>query len=249
MDAGNQQPIAYPVISVIWTLKFKGDRSAGEQPIPLPPGQSVLTKVEQNYGNRDGEFRMQGLNPFGFEWQALPGHDPLVRIYAKGYKRLEIENVAGDHAKVKQPYNPAGAPQLKWVGQNQTQKLQPWPVKPDARVKELRLWKKDLADGIDATRAIMGKKRAIESQEILLVLFDEMCKTLTQPARKNVCYAPDSEIGRYITQFAGERAGNNLILKGENGERKVVPVRLAPGTPTREMLDQRSSQAASKKSP
>ena len=244
VDARNHKPVAYPVISVIWTLKFKGDIAAEGQSMPLPEGQSALTKVEQDYGNSAGEFHVQGLSPFGFDWKVIPGQVagreglPLVRIYAKGYKRLVIENVAGDHAKLKRPYNPTGATMLKWVGQNQTQMLQPWPVKPSARVKELRLWKKDLDDGINAARAMVGQKRAIESQERLLLVFNEMCQTLPQPARKNSCYAPDSEIGRYITQFADERARNYLVITGADGERPAVPVQLAPDAPTSEMLNQ-----------
>ena len=73
VDARNHKPVAYPVISVIWTLKFKGDIAAEGQSMPLPEGQSALTKVEQDYGNSAGEFHVQGLSPFGFDWKVIPG--------------------------------------------------------------------------------------------------------------------------------------------------------------------------------
>lgn len=215
VDAQSQKPLSNAVISAIWRYKLRD----------LPPGGQVI-KVRQGYAGSSGTFQVQAFAPVDVRWEAVPGYDPLVRIYAKGYRRLVIENVEDGNSN--QPYNPdRAAAMLKWVGQNKVQMLQPWPTKQDAKVKELRLWRNDIDDSIKLVETDWGKLRAIESQEKLLLLFNEMCKTLTGYAQKNVCYAPDSEIGRYISRFVDERA-KNIVLEGPNGERQLVTVRIVP---------------------
>ena len=229
VDVRSRKPLDYAaVVSVIWVLRFKGKPPDGEL--------STVTKVEQRYNGEDGNFQIWPLRPFGENWEVVPGQDPLVRIYAKGYQRLEIENVKDGHAKVKRPYNTAGTATLKWIGQNQTQMLKPWPLKQSAQINELRLWRKDLDNSIAATQTSLGGKRAIEGQEKLLLMFNEMCHTLTEQVQKKVCYAPDSEVGRYIAQFADERAKHYLVIEGPDGERQLMTATPAASAPTGEMM-------------
>ena len=224
VDAHSKKPIPYAVVSVAWALQARKD-------VP-PTGQRTRLGVLQRYADKDGKFVFEGWKMMRAEavrgGEIIPGRDPMVRIYAKGYQRLDIANLKG--GKSKRPFNSADAKILQWVGQGKTQTMKPLVAGDKVLASELRGWRKDLDEEIQAVSLGRDKTRAMNSQQKLLTLFNDQCKTLSDDVRQQICYAPDSDVAQHINEDAEVRA-KNLVYDRPDGERQVIPVQMVPPPP------------------
>ena len=224
VDAGTKQPLSSAVIQAAWVMR------AEEAGTPKAPKPKTKRLVRQIHSGQDGRFEVPGwIDNMGAAGRKLiPGQDPIVRIYAKGYQRLTIENrVKGKDAK-QLPSNPADAIQRKWAHEGAVLALKPLSNSKDALAKELALWKKDLETEIEQSPS-KDRNEAIRKLEKLLFLFDEQCKTLPEAKRKSLCYGADSELGRYLAQAMSDRS-KYLIIEVRDGQIKKLPIQavLAP---------------------
>lgn len=215
VDAQTKQPLSYAVIQAAWAIR------AEETGKP----KTVKTKrlyVRQINSGPGGRFEVPGWKAMGPEWKLIPGQDPLVHIYAKGYQRLTLENHVKDKDAKQRPANP-DAIQGKWAHEGAVLALKPLAGTTDALAKELALWKKDLETEIEQSPS-QDRNEAIRKQERLLFLFDDQCKTLPEAKRKSLCYGADSEFGRYLAQAMAERL-KYLIIEERDGEIKKLPLK------------------------
>ena len=218
VDAKTKQPLSYAVVQVAWVMRAEADKSK--------KGTKKTRRlfVKQIHSGAGGRFDLPNWKPIGSvpEWKPLPGQDPIVRIYAKGYQRLVLENTVKGKDDKRVPVNPPDALERKWMGEGVTQALRPLPNTEAALAKELTLWKKDLESEVALSPA-PEREAAIRTQEKLLVLFDELCNTLSAPKRSGLCYASDSELGRYLAQAKANRA-KYLIVEEPDGQIRKIPL-------------------------
>lgn len=214
VDAETRQPVSGAVVEIVGVVSATGD---GEKRRRL--------MVLQVYTGRDGRFRLPAREVFGRlpGWTPVPGQDPVVRIYAKGYRRLVIENSIRAQDGGVLTVNPPHATKRIWVGQGVTQALHPVPETEDGLVQELTAWKRDIETTI-AQSPMPDRQAALRTQQKLLFLFDEQCVALSSAVRAQVCYGADSELGRHLAQAKAGRPGSlhRADRGGRIDERKII---------------------------
>ncbi len=152
--------------------------------------QRVFQKIETD---ADGRFHAQRL---------APGRDPVMRIYAAGYRRQEWKRNAG------------GTLALRPLGEG-----------PRALAAELAVWKRDIETDI-ASVPKAGRDAAVTAHEKLLLMLDGLCAPLApRPARS--CFGPDSPLGRF-TAHARELRTKSVVVE-EADSRRAYPVRAQSG--------------------
>ena len=222
VDAKSHKPVPYAVVNIAWTLQpRKGTTPSDKQPVRLG--------AIQTYAGQDGKFKVEGWQQREPEasrnWEIVPGRDPMVRIYAQGYQRLAIYNLKP--GKGKRPYNPAHATVLKWIGQDKTQSMKKLPAGEAALAKELRLWRQDLDQEIQAMGTGRDKQHALNSQQKLLALFSDQCKSLSDGLRQKICYPPDSDVAKNMEESDQVRS-KNLVYDRPDGEQQIIPIKMMP---------------------
>ena len=209
VDARTGKAITPAVVEATWVLLAEDARGSG------PRTRHI---VRQARSISEGSFqvlqRKQHIDLKG--WKPAPGQDPVVRIYAKGYRRLVIENAGIAKGGKRAVANGPESGPWRWVGEGKTQSLQPLPQ--TALASELATWKKDLESAL-ARSSLQDWETALRSQEKLLLLFDEACAALAAPPAK-LCYAPDSELGRYLAQVKDERSRFVVVEEPDGQVRK-----------------------------
>lgn len=222
IDAKTKQPLPYAVVQVSWFLRAEGTKNRKDAQTDR------RLWVRQIVSGAGGRFDIPTLKQLANVpgWNLLPGQDPVVRIYAKGYERLVIENTVKSKSGRRVPVNAPGAAQRKWVGEGTTQALRHLPDVEAAVAKELALWKKELENEIALSPA-RDRESAIRSQEKLLALFEDWCNTLSAPRRGGLCYGADSELGQYLAQAKAERT-NYLVVEEPDGQIKKYPLQFHP---------------------
>lgn len=190
VDAQSGKPVANAVVRVTWVLR-------AEPAMIKAGGEGTRRVVKEIQPVAGGRF-------YVIDWRRLvdakgyklvPVQDPMVRVYAPGYRRLAIDNVTVGKDGRRVPANALDGVDWKWIGEGKVHALQPLASKPEAVARELETWKRD----------IESERRALPTQEKLLLAFDQLCATLASPP-KGLCYSADSEIGRYLAQTKSERS-------------------------------------------
>lgn len=138
-------------------------------------------------------------------WHPVRGRDPLVRVYAPGYKRLTIENRAG-----------------AWSTGGRVLKLTPLASGEAARVAEVKAWKGDI-EAVIAASGLRGPDAAFRAHERLLLLFDAECARL-EAAPAGLCYGADTPAGRYLVRVKDERA-RYVVIDQPGGLGGKYPIR------------------------
>jgi hypothetical protein len=132
-------------------------------------------------------------------WEVMHDRLPQVRIYAPGYRRL---------------------PDMQWEERGTALRMQKLPDTRDALLDELRAWRREidaeLAAGADREEALAGQRE-------LLGQLSEQCGKLTADLHQGICFAPDSEVARYLDRV---RQTPSITVETAEGTRviKVVPV-------------------------
>jgi len=198
-------PLAQAIVHVAWTL------SAGPETGKAKGLKQVVKEVGSIAG---GRFYIVDWKRYvdARGWRLVPGKDPVVRIYAPGYRRIVIDNVTIDKRGKRLPVNAPDATGWKWVAENAVQELSPLGEGSAALAAELAQWRRDIDDGIAAAPAA-EREAAIRDREKLLLLFDRLCGTLPTPSR--VCYSSDSRIGRFVAERKAERS--KYVIREEAG--------------------------------
>lgn len=148
-------------------------------------GSATRRLVEQRHSGVEGGTAAFYVTPWQVPGPAAPGWEiasetpPLVRIYAPGYRRT-----------AEQPWDERGG----------TIQLQKVPDTKEAVLAELRAWRSD----IDAALAAPADRaEALAGQQHLLRRLSHECRTLTADVRPGICFAPGSEVERYVEQLRG----------------------------------------------
>jgi hypothetical protein len=214
-------PPVYAVVHVTWELRAASDR-------PKADGRTrrVVKEINSVVGGRYHIIDWkQYVDTKG--WKLVPGADPIVRIYAPGYRRLMVENTTAAKGGKPQPVNAPDAKEWKWVGESTAHALAPLPATPDALADELAVWKRDIGSDLAATPA-RDRDAAIHERGKLLLLFDELCGKLHAPPA-GLCYTQDSPVGRYVAQAKTERA-QYLVVEEPSGKVMKYRKEAAPGS-------------------
>lgn len=220
IDAKTMQPIPFAVVQAAWVLRAEGDRKKqGVQ-------KTKRLWVRQIFSDASGRFDFANEKQFADApgWKLLPGQDPIIRIYAKGYQRLVIENTVKGRRGMQVPVNRPNAAEQKWVGEAKTQAMTPLSDTESALAKELVIWKADLENEIALSPAA-DRESAIRSQEKLLAAFDDACNRLSASKRSGLCYGTDSELGQYLAQVQAERT-KFLVVELPDGRIKKYPLQI-----------------------
>jgi hypothetical protein len=146
-------------------------------------------------------------------WKLVPGQDPVVRIYAPGYRRVVVDNAAVAKGGKRIPVNAAGDKEWKWVAADQALALEPLPSTPGARAAELASWRRDIDRDLAAVPA-RERDAAMREREKLLLLLDHECRALAP--RPPACYAADSPVGRFVAERTAERS-KYLVIETPGG--------------------------------
>lgn len=205
-------PRVLAVVHVAWTLRADpaAVRAGAE------PTKRVVREIHSVAGGRFGLIDwMQHVDRKG--WTLVPARDPVVHIYAPGYRRVVIENSVPGKGGKRVPVNARDAKEWKWVAEGAVQALQPLPEGPAALAAELAQWRRDIDADLAATPA-RDRDAAIRDREKLLLLFDRLCATLPAPPAKP-CYAADSPIGRYVAERKDVRS-KYLVVEEPGGQEK-----------------------------
>ncbi len=188
-------PLVQAVVDVTWVLR-DGPRT-----------RRVMKEVTSVVG---GRFYIidwkQYVDTRG--WKLVPGQDPVVRIYAPGYRRVVIK---------------------RW-DEGERHMLQPLDPSPRAMAAELAAWKRDIDADLAATPAA-ERQAALREHEKLLLLHDQACRSLPE-ARPAPCYAADSPAARYIAAAREERS-KYLVVEQPSGARQTYRIEAAPDTASR----------------
>lgn len=218
VDAETRQSIrTYAVIQANWMLR----------PAPVA---SKTTKAKPLYARQvqsgpGGTFEVPAwIESIGPGWVPVSGQNPIVRIYAKGYHRLVVDNRVKTKISKPPPSGPADIQGQKWTHEGEALAMKPLLDTKDALAKELAVWKKDLDTEINQSLA-KDRQEAIRQQEKLLFLLVEECKALPEARRKGVCPEAGSELGVYLAQAMAERS-KYLIVEDRNGEIKKYPIKV-----------------------
>jgi hypothetical protein len=198
LDAATGRPVIGAVILATWT-----DRTAlaGGQPRTRERGRETVSIV-------GGRFNIESAAEYAdvVAWQPVRGRDPLVRVYAPGYKRLAIEN----HTDT-------------WSATGKVLKLTRLAADNErARTAELKVWKKDIEATLTAS-GLRGADAAFHAHERLLLLFDATCARLEAPPA-DLCYGGDTPAGRYLARVKDERA-KYLVIDQPRGLGGKYPIR------------------------
>jgi|WetSurMetagenome_2_1015567.scaffolds.fasta_scaffold01617_7 hypothetical protein len=179
VDAETGQPIQEAIVSFSWILQWE----KGELPVLL---QKFLPRlmVKQLVTNQQGFFHSDRhiveTNAMTLaNWKLPKGTIPLIRIYAKGYQRLEIKNF-----------------QEPLEGENSEWKISPLylsklPNNQATLLEELMEWRNDI--DIEMTSYNLDVKDFLEFSRIekLVRLFTRVCDTslssIDKPINPNVC--------------------------------------------------------------
>ena len=222
VDAGTRLPVAGAVVQIAWGMRTNLTESKKRGVRYL---RNHTRQVRTNGG---GHFDAGNLIPYRLPvgWEPLLGEDPIVRVYAKGYRRLVIKNTVANRNGKLVAVNTVGATQRKWVGEGAAQALLLLPNTEKALATELTSWKKDIEAEIKLSPAT-DRETAIRSQEKLLFLLDELCNTLSLPLRQDVCYSADSEMGQYLALAKADRL-KYLVVEEPDGLVKKYPLEAMP---------------------
>lgn len=224
VDAGTRLPVAGAVVQIAWGKRtnLTESKKSGVR--------YFRDQTRQVRTDGGGHFDAGNLSPYRLTvgWEPLRGEDPIVRVYAKGYRRLVIKNTVKDRKGKLVPVNAIGATQSKWIGEGATQALRPLPNTEKALAAELANWKKDIETEMTLSPAT-DRETAMRSQEKLLFLLDELCNTLSLPLRKEVCYPADSEVGQYLARAKVDRL-NYLVVEEPDGQVKKYQIKAMPAS-------------------
>jgi hypothetical protein len=207
VDAATGAPVIGAVILATWT-----DRAAQAG---KPRTRERAKETSSIVG---GRFNIESPPEYAdvVAWQPVRGRDPLVRVYAPGYKRLAIENRAD-----------------AWSTTGKVLKLAPLAGDERARTAELKAWKKDI-DATLAASGLRGADSAFHAHERLLLLFDAACARLGAPPA-GLCYGDDTPAGRYLARVKDERSKYVVIdqPRGLGGKYAIRPdAAVAPSAAT-----------------
>ena len=224
VDAGTgKPPPVLAVVHVAWTLR--ADPAAVKAGSPRT--KRVVKEVSSVAGGRFGIIDwMQHVDMKG--WKLVPAQDPVVRIYAPGYRRLAIENSTVAKGGKRVPVNAPDAKDWKWVAEGAVQRLQPLPEGPAALSAELAVWKRDIEAELSTTAAA-DREAAMHDREKLLLLFDRLCATLPAPPA-TLCYPADSPIGRYVAERKALRS-KFVVIEGAGRQEKKYRIEAQPTAP------------------
>ena len=180
VDAATGAPVVGAVVLATWTDRAAPD--AGGKPRTRERAKETSSIV-------GGRFNIEPPAEYAdvVTWQPLRGRDPLVRVYAPGYRRLTIENRAD-----------------AWKTTGKMLKLVPLQDTEAARAGELKGWKRDIEATLAAS-GLRGADAAFHAHERLLLLFDSACARLQAPPA-GLCYGEDTPAGRYLARVKDERA-------------------------------------------
>lgn len=189
VDAETGKPVRSAVMSVAWVM-----RPARSGPHAKKP-RSARLLVEQAF-IRYGQVGFPAWKqPRVAGWELQPGQDPLVRVYAQGYRRLVVENTVRNQAGKTVPFNPPDAKERKWAADGTTLRMEKLPDTKEAFVRELKGWRKDIETEINAHSVLERRQSAIASQRRLLMLFWMSCMQIEKAAQVGLCFETDSELG------------------------------------------------------
>jgi len=190
-------PLVQAVVHATWVLRAEVELAKGGKRM-----KRVVKEVDSVVGGRYYVVDWkQYVDMRG--WKLVPGQDPVVRIYAPGYRRVVIDNAAVAKGGKRVPVNAAVGKEWKWVAADKAQALEPLPPSPGAMAVELATWRRDIDRDLAAV-APGERDAALRERERLLLLLDRECGSLTP--RPPACYAPDSPVGRFVAQRRDERS-------------------------------------------
>ncbi len=168
----SRQPVAPAMVWIAWTMR----RSDGS------PGTRRLVQAKRS-GTQTGVNRFY-VSPWRLPAPELPGWEidldatPLVRIYARGYRR---------------------SAEMPWDGKGAVVALQKLPAGREAVLGEMRAMRTD----IDAELARNSSDADLAAQRLLLEQLGYECREITPDLRAGICYPPDSQVARYLDRTRG----------------------------------------------
>jgi hypothetical protein len=199
VDAATGKPVIGAVILATWT-----DRTA-----PDAAGKTrTRERAKEMSSIVGGRFNIETPPEYAdmVMWLPVRGRDPLVRVYAPGYKRLAIENRPD-----------------AWSATGKVLKLTPLAADDErARTAEIKVWKKDIEATLAAS-GLRGADAAFRVHEHLLLLFDAACAHLEAPPA-GLCYDGDTPEGRYLARVKDERA-KYVVIDQPRGLGGKYPIR------------------------
>jgi hypothetical protein len=213
IDAGSGKPIEGAVVSLDFSIRKAGDAR-----------QTKL--IQQSLTGAKGRFFLHTWqNSLRREagWELVPDQKPVLRIYARGYQRLTVEDRFG----IKKGSN---------TNLDRPRALQPMLSTPGAVLHELALWKQELTPEVFAEVLDLFDPRERQVQQVrrdaqkhLTLLFGNVCETLPGDTRTQACYQPCSAADRLVQKYKYEEGWEKERKKAATkAARDGVP--LAPVT-------------------
>lgn len=202
LDAATGAPVIGAVILAAWTDRSPAE--AGGKPRTRERAKETTSIV-------GGRYNIEAPPEYAdvVAWQPVRGRDPLVRVYAPGYKRLVIENRPDT-----------------WSNAGKVLKLVALADDERARTAELKAWKKDIEATLAAS-GLRGADAAFRAHERLLLVFDAACAQL-EAAPTGLCYGADTPAGRYLARVKDERS-KYVVIDQPHGLGGKYPIRPAAG--------------------
>lgn len=201
VDAQSNKPVVGAVASISWHVRPLKEEADGKDQFPR------RLFVQQVKTDQDGKYAFPTWDkprtrPHG--WQLTPGYDPVISVYASGYRRIALDNKppAKLVTETHPPGLPSGMRQSVWQGK--TIKLTKLPGTQDTLAKDLAAWKADIEAEYTAYERQVGAIPARDSQVHLLALWKESCKKLSEAQRRTVCAPPDLKANSRAAQPAIE---------------------------------------------
>lgn len=214
VDAATGKPPLVPaVVHITWTL-----RPESKEPNAKGQVRRVVQEIQSIVGGRF--YVIDWRRTIDLRgWKLVPGEDPVVRIYAPGYRRIVIENVTVDPRGKRVPVNAAPDREWSWIAQERAQALEPLPADAESLAAELAVWRRDIDRDLAAVDP--GRKAAaLQEHERLLLLFGEQCAKLSPPPA--ACFRAESPAGRFIAERNAERARYLILDAPGDAPRKFV---------------------------
>lgn len=204
VDAASGAPVGLALVQAAWVLRLED--GSGKPLAPLRT-RRIVKQVRSVPG---GRFQLpEWRSAEGAAWQPVPGSDPVLRIYAPGYARVSIENVALVRGK-RAPVNAHGAAELRFVAEGAVHPLRRVAAGSPEMARELLTWRRD-AD-LEIARHPSGDAMvAMRSQLPLLLLIEELCSGFAA-SRPAACPAAGSPLGRFVADARAERS-RALVLE------------------------------------
>src|SRR5205085_4194242 len=133
-------------------------------------------------------------------WEIAPDAVPVVRVYAPGYRR---------------------SADVRWPESGTTITMRKLPQTRDATVAELGTWRRD----VDAALAMDERQVTLPLQRALLSSLAHQCNQLTADLRSGICFAPGSDVARYVEETRNTNIGQEM----ETDEGTVITRVVAAG--------------------